>query len=274
MPRRAPAVSGTFYPANPARLRADVETYLGAARASPRRALAVIAPHAGYVFSGATAGLVFATVRVPATCIVLAPNHTGDVGVQSGGGVLFASEYETPLGAVAVDTDLGGRLLRAAPALLGEDAIAHAQEHSLEVILPFLQMRRPDVKIVPIVIAWSEWEESRVLAEAIAAVVGDRDDVLVVASSDMNHFESAVVTRAKDSLALERVTALDGKGLLALTREREITMCGRIPAAIACEYARLRGGRAGEVIAYSHSGLVNGDEKRVVGYAGVVLGGA
>ena len=272
VPPRAPAVSGTFYPADATRLRRDVETYLGEPSTPPRRVPAVIAPHAGYIYSGSTAGVVFAAIDIPDSCIVLAPNHTGFAGVARGGSVLLSSAYETPLGAVAVDIDLARRLVEAAGPLLADDPVAHAREHGAEVILPFLQVRNPAVRVVPIVLGWSGWDDTRALAAAIAEAVGTRDDVLIVASSDMNHYESAARTREKDEAALDCVRALDGAALLATTSARQITMCGRIPAACACEYARLHGGERGEVIAYSHSGLVNGDERRVVGYAGVLLG--
>jgi AmmeMemoRadiSam system protein B len=232
----------------------------------------VIAPHAGYVYSGSTAGAVFGSVDVPRTCVVLAPNHTGRVTAPAGGSVLLSTRYATPLGPVALDEALADAIVATAAPLLADDPIAHASEHSLEVILPFLQVRNADVCIVPIVIAWGRWDASRALAAALAAAIGNRDDVLVIASSDMNHFESAGVTRAKDDAALERVAALDGEGLLTITHSKQITMCGRVPAAVACEYARLRGGARGDVIAYSHSGMVNGDDQRVVGYAGVLLG--
>lgn len=270
---RTPAVSGTFYPALPGRLRADLRDYLSTARA-PRRAMGVIAPHAGYMYSGATAGVAFAAVEVPGTCVVLAPNHTGRVAARGGGSLLAAQQYRTPLGEVEVDDTLAQAIVDRAAPLVVEDATAHAREHAIEVILPFLQTRNAAVRIVPLVLAWPDWERTRTLAHAIVAAIGDRDDVLVVASSDMNHYEPAAVGKAKDTLALERVTVLDGEGLLAVTAERQITMCGRVPAACACEVARERGATHGDVVAYSHSGLVNGDHNRVVGYAAVILGPA
>ncbi len=268
---RTPAVSGTFYPSLPGRLRADLRDYLSSPRV-PRRAAGVVAPHAGYMYSGAIAGVAFSAVEVPATCIVLAPNHTGRVAARGGGSLLAAQLYRTPLGEIQVDEPLAQAIVERAAPLVAEDAIAHANEHAVEVILPFLQARNAAVRIVPLVLAWPDWERTRTLAHAIAAAIGERDDVLVVASSDMNHYESAPVAEAKDTLALERVTALDGEGLLAITLERQITMCGRVPAACACEVARARGASHGEVVAYSHSGFVNGDHDRVVGYAAVVLG--
>lgn len=275
MEPRPPAVSGSFYPSLPARLRTDVRAYLDA-DVQPRRAAAVMAPHAGYMYSGMTAGVAFAAAEVPATCVVLAPNHTGRASVPEGGSLLVSRRYRTPLGEVAVDDALAAAIVERAAPLVGDDEIAHAREHAVEVIVPFLQVRNPEVRLVPIVLGWDDWDRTSRLATAIAGAIGERDDVLVVASSDMNHYESAAVSERKDTVALERVTALDGAGLLRVTREERITMCGRVPAACACEIARLRhqasGDAHGEVIAYSHSGLVNGDHERVVGYAAVLLG--
>lgn len=273
---RPPAVSGSFYPSLPARLRADVRGYLDAG-VQPRRAPAVIAPHAGYMYSGVTAGVAFAAAAIPATCVVLAPNHTGRAIVPEGGSLLVSRQYRTPLGDVPVDDALAAAIVERASPLVGDDAIAHAGEHAVEVIVPFLQVRNPEVRLVPLVLGWTDWDRTRRLAAAIAGAIGARDDVLVVASSDMNHYESAAVSERKDMIALEQVAALDGEGLLRVTREQHITMCGRVPAACACEVVRLRrdkaaGGARGEVIAYSHSGQVTGDHERVVGYAAVLLG--
>lgn len=270
-PTRPPAVSGTFYPSLPARLRVDVTDYLVTA-SQLRRVPAIVAPHAGYMYSGATAGVVFGSVEIPETCIVIAPNHTGLVSARRGGSVLTSSEYRTPLGDLKLDAELADALVRSAGGLLEDDPAAHLNEHAVEVMLPFLQVRRPDVAIVPIICAWSDWDRCAELARAIFAAVDRRTDVLVVASSDMNHYEPADITEQKDQRALEQVIELDGRALLHVTEQYEISMCGRIPTATACEYARLRGKRKGEVIAYSHSGLVNQDHRRVVGYAGVLLG--
>lgn len=270
-PAREPAVSGTFYPSDATELVTDLRDYLAGAPA-PRRAAALVAPHAGYAYSGRTAGLVLGAADIPATCVVLAPNHTGRLTALSGGSTLVSSEYRTPLGALRTDVALATAIMDHANGLVADDAAAHAREHAVEVILPFLQSLRPDVSIVPIVLAWSDWERSARLAEAIALAVGDRDNVLVVASSDMNHYESAAASEPKDRAAIAHLLDLDGEGLLETTRRLNVTMCGRVPAATACAYARLRGGARGELVDYRHSGLVNGDTTHVVGYAGVLLG--
>jgi AmmeMemoRadiSam system protein B len=272
LPSRTPAVSGTFYPALPGRLRADVRGFLAQGTSPARRAIGVLAPHGGYTYSGATAGAAFAAVEVPATCIILAPNHTGRGRARQGGSLLVDTAYRTPLGNVEPDTELGAALQNRAGPLLIEDPLAHAEEHGVEVLLPFLQMRNPAARVVPLVLGWEDWERTRRLAHAMHDVIGDRSDVLLVASSDMNHYEPAIACADKDAVALERIVALDGEGLLEVTRSRHISMCGRVPVACALEVARLAGHLRAEVVGYSHSGLVNGNHDRVVGYAAALIG--
>jgi AmmeMemoRadiSam system protein B len=272
LPSRTPAVSGTFYPALPGRLRADVRAFLAHGTSPPRRALGIVVPHGGYMYSGATAGAAFAAVEVPVTCIVLAPNHTGRGRARHGGSLLVDTAYRTPLGDVEPDTELGAALQERAHPLLIEDPLAHADEHAVEVLLPFLQMRNEAVRVVPVVLGWGDWERTRRLAHAIHDVIADRSDVLLVASSDMNHYEPASASADKDALALERIVALDGEGLLEVTQSRHISMCGRVPVACTLEVARRAGFARAEVVGYSHSGLINGNHDRVVGYAAALIG--
>jgi hypothetical protein len=224
------------------------------------------------MYSGATAGAAFAAVEVPATCIILAPNHTGRGRARHGGSLLIDTAYRTPLGNVEPDAELGAELQRRAHPLLIEDPLAHAEEHGVEVLLPFLQMRNEAVRVVPLVLGWDDWDRTRRLAQVIHDVIGRRDDVLIVASSDMNHYEPAPASADKDAAALERIVALDGEGLLDVTRSRHISMCGRVPVACALEVARLAGYARAEVVGYSHSGLINGNNNRVVGYAAALIG--
>ena len=272
LPSRTPAVSGTFYPALPGRLRADVRGFLDQGASPPKRAVGILVPHGGYMYSGATAGAAFAAVEVPATCIILAPNHTGRGRARHGGSLLVDTAYRTPLGNVEPDVELGTELMRRAHPLLIEDPLAHAEEHGVEVLLPFLQMRNEAVRVVPLVLGWDDWERTRRLAHVIHDLIAGRDDVLLVASSDMNHYEPAAASTDKDAVALERIVALDGEGLLEVTRSRHISMCGRVPVACALEVARQAGLARAEVVGYSHSGLINGNHDRVVGYAAALIG--
>ena len=270
VPTRHPAVGGTFYPSLPGRLRADLRTYMSRAL-PPRRAHAVLAPHPALLYGGHVGGAVFGSLQVPDTVIILSPNHTGRGTALEGGSILLGRAYRTPLGDVQPDLALGHALVERAAPLLVEDIVAHSEEHGIEVLLPFLQMRNPGVSIVPIIVGWRDWARSRTLATAIAETVGDRD-VLVVASSDLTHYESAAEAEAKDSLALDQIVALDGEGLFREVAIHRISMCGVAATATACEYARIRGATEGELVSYSHSGIVNGDTHRVVAYAGALLG--
>jgi AmmeMemoRadiSam system protein B len=270
MRTRHPAVAGLFYPAQPAQLVAAVQALLGEVDAAPAPAVAAIAPHAGYVYSGRTAAQVFARLDVPRRCVVLAPNHTGMGEAAHGGSVYAVGAFVTPAGEVPVDETLAAALL-ALCSYLEDDPAAHRREHAVEVELPFLLARRPDVTVVPVVLGWSDWPRTRALGEALAAAVRESPEpVLLVASSDMNHYESAAVGGPKDRLALAEVEKLDGEALLEVTRRHHVTMCGRVPAAAVLHAARLLGAARAEVVHYSHSGMVTGDDDAVVGYAGVI----
>ena len=269
---RAPAVSGRFYPGAKAELADAVATLLAGARADPPAAArAAIVPHAGYAYSGPTAARVFARLTLPSLIVILAPNHTGVCRAPGGASLWEAGAFRTPLGDVPVDAPFAAALREASP-LVGVDHEAHRAEHAVEVELPFLQVLRPDARIVPLVLAWDAWEPARELGAALARVVGEtHEPVLLLASSDLNHYEPAAVSERKDARALEAVTALDGAELLARCRRERISMCGRAPAATVLAAARALGAGRADVVDYRHSGWVSGDDSQVVGYGGVVI---
>jgi AmmeMemoRadiSam system protein B len=268
---RHPAVAGRFYPGDPDDLRTEAQGYLSQAssvKQVPLRALGCIAPHAGYMYSGHVAGAVFARVEVPNRCIVLCPNHTGmgrALAVMSEGG------WQTPLGDVPIDAELAAALKARFPALQ-EDAAAHRAEHAAEVELPFLLLRQPELRFVPIAVGTGHFEMLEQLGKALADVVAaQKDPVLVVASSDMNHYESDVVTRAKDHRAIERILTLDPRGLFDVVTQQDISMCGYGPAVVMSTAARQLGAKSAELVKYATSGDISGDRDMVVGYAGVVV---
>ena len=233
---------------------------------------AAIVPHAGYIYSGATAAAVFSRLAIPGLVIILAPNHTGVVAADEGVSLWEAGAFRTPLGEVPVDADAARALLEIAHGVVDVDHDAHRAEHAIEVELPFLQMLRADVRIVPLVIAWDQWEPASMLGEMLARLVrAAGEPVLLIASSDLNHYEPADVSERKDAAALEAVRTLDGKELLARCKRERISMCGRAPAATVLAAARALGANQAEVVDYRHSGWVSGDNARVVGYAGVVI---
>ncbi len=268
---RHPAVAGRFYPGDPDDLRMEAQGYLSQAssvKQVPLRALGCIAPHAGYMYSGHVAGAVFARLEVPQRCIVLCPNHTGmgrALAVMSEGG------WQTPLGDVAIDADLAAALKARFPALQ-EDAAAHRAEHAAEVELPFLLLRQPELRFVPIALGTGQFETLEQLGMALADVIAaQKDPVLIVASSDMNHYESDVVTRAKDHRAIERILTLDPRGLFDVVTQQDISMCGYGPAVVMLTAARGLGAKSAELVKYATSGDISGDRDMVVGYAGVVV---
>lgn len=266
---RAPAVAGRFYPANAATLDRDVKRYLQASGRAPRRHLAVMAPHAGYVYSGAVAGAVFADTEVPARVVVLAPNHTG----RGRPGALWpAGAFLLPGGEVPVDGELC-ELLLAGCDRLEIDREAHRHEHALEVELPFLRARRPDVKVTPVILGGLDGDACVAIGEALARVGGALgEEVLVVASSDMSHYLPDGEARRIDRRALEPLLQLDPEGLYRRVRDEDISMCGILPATAMLAYARARGATRAELLAYATSADAFGDTSSVVGYAGVTVG--
>lgn len=268
---RHPAVAGRFYPRNPDDLRAEASSYLSQAETTgqaPLRAVGCIAPHAGYMYSGHVAGAVFARVQIPQRCIVLCPNHTG-----MGRALAIMSEgaWQTPLGEVSIDTELALALKQSFPALQ-EDSAAHRAEHAIEVELPFLQLRQPKLKFVPIALGTGQFEPLEQLGKALADVIAtQKDPVLIVASSDMNHYESDAITRAKDHRAIERILTLDPRGLYDVVTQQAISMCGLGPSVAMLTAARQLGAKSAELVKYATSGDISGDRDLVVGYAGVVI---
>lgn len=262
---RTPAVAGSFYPSHPAQLRTAVERFL-VRTLPPVAPAAVIAPHAGYVYSGATAGRLYACVDLPKRLIVLCPNHTGlgaPIASASGG------SWRTPLGDIPVDEELAGLLMRALPEV-ADDPLAHRREHAIEVQLPFLQVLLESFTFVPVVVGTGSLSRLEALGYALAETVcAAQDPVAIVVSSDMNHYEDARTNREKDSAALEAVLRIDPVGLYDVVRERQITMCGFGPAVSALFACMRLGAEKADLVDYTHSGMVTGDDAEVVSYAGV-----
>lgn len=270
-PVRRPAVAGRFYPNDPDDLRAEVSAYLSQSPSneqSPVRAMGCIAPHAGYMYSGHVAGAVFARVQIPPRCVLLCPNHTG---VGHALSIMSVGAWKTPLGDITIDVEMAERLKECCPALQ-EDASAHRAEHAAEVELPFLQIRQSELKFVPIAVGTGKFEILEDLGKSLGQVIAKQNDpILIVASSDMNHYESDAVTRAKDHRAIEKVLTLDARGLYEVVTQQDISMCGFGPAVAMLTAAVQLGATSAELVKYATSGDVSGDRKMVVGYAGVVV---
>jgi len=264
---RFPAVAGQFYPDSAdelslflADITRDVDKKLSA--------IGVIAPHAGYVYSGAVAGEVFSSVHIPAKTIIFCPNHTG---FGENAAIMSSGNWIMPWGNAPIDTELAERLKAACPLLL-EDDKAHMQEHSLEVLLPFIHRFRPDFRFVPIALGRLSLNECRAIGEAIAdTIAADDERPLLVASSDMSHYESDDVVRKKDRKAIDQILTLDPDGLYRIVCSERISMCGAIPAATLL-FASLRlGSKEAVLLKYATSGEVNRNFSQVVGYAGLAI---
>ncbi len=271
---RQPAVAGRFYPASAQHLRDEVETYTTApASASGEsetkiHALGCVVPHAGYMYSGHVAGAVYRRLDLPRRYVILCPNHTGRGEPLA---VMSEGAWHTPLGDAFIDKDLAEQLKSRLP-LLSEDPAAHQYEHALEVQLPFLQVLAPGFQFVPITVGTSNFEVLSALGVVVGSLAAETGgSVLVIASSDMNHYESDSVTRVKDRRAIDQLLALDPRGLYDVVHQADISMCGYGPAVVMLTAARKLGATRAELIRYATSGDISGDRAMVVGYAGVVV---
>jgi AmmeMemoRadiSam system protein B len=274
---RTPAVAGRFYPSRAEELLREVREFTSASKPSPgttsvaagrMAAIGCVAPHAGYIYSGGVAGAVYSRLEIPPRCVILCPNHTGRGRPLA---VMAHTAWQTPLGVIAADPDLGASLLSRFPALQ-EDSAAHRSEHAIEVQLPFLQARDPELQIVPIVIGTSDFDVLDRLGEALGEVIVARANrVLIIASSDMNHYESEAVTRVKDQKAIEQVLAMDARGLWEVVMNEDISMCGFGPTIVMLTAAKRLGATSATLVKYATSGEVSGDYESVVGYAGIIV---
>jgi MEMO1 family protein len=264
---RSPAVAGRFYPDDPLQLQRQIDELLPPSTETIR-APACMVPHAGYVYSGRVAAAVYARLKLPSRFVLLGPRH-----YPQGERLAILSEgsWETPLGQARVDDALAAEIKNAFP-LLREDAVAHSAEHSLEVQLPFLQRLVPNFSFVPIVLGTDRFDALENLGHAIAQVVrAHGQEIMLLASSDMNHHESDAITRVKDRQALDAVLALDARRLYDTVRRENISMCGYAAAVAMLTAMRDLQATKAELIAYATSAEVNGDFDNVVGYAGMVV---
>ena len=246
--------AGSWYPGEPAALRQVVEQATSGGQPAP--ALALVVPHAGYRYSLSIAAAAYARVEFPPTAVVLCPNHTVPPPIVS---VWSRGRWETPLGPVPVDEVLAARIVAECPGL-AEETGAHLREHAVELQLPLLQVRRPDVRVVPIVVAAPSPAALRALGEGIARALRAAGPALLVASTDMTHHEPAREAEVRDRRALDHVLRLDPAGLLATCQREAISMCGVRPTAAALWAALALGAREAELVRYGHSGQVSGDD--------------
>jgi AmmeMemoRadiSam system protein B len=266
---RLPAVAGQFYPGNPTELSSVVQQYT--ALSEPREKVKVracLVPHAGYMYSGGVAGAVFSRISLPQMILILGVRHYPrgeDLAILSEGA------WRTPLGDAPIHAKLAAQCRAACPALQ-EDRVAHSQEHSLEVQLPFLQVLDPGFSFVPIAVGTLQYDELVETGNGIAKVLsGSKEEILIVTSSDMNHYEDDQTTRRKDHQAIDCLLRLDPDALYATCRDKNITMCGLGPAIVMLTAVNLLGANKAELVLHGTSGDISGNRDAVVGYAGMTF---
>lgn len=264
---RKPSVAGQFYSAS----RADLEKELSSLvdhDAQKDNCLGAVSPHAGYIYSGMVAGKVLSRIRFKDSFIILGPNHTG---LGKPFSLMREGFWQTPLGKIEIDSDLAGAILRNSKHVK-EDAGAHIYEHSIEVQLPFLQYIERDFKFVPIITASGDMEILQTVGSEIAAAIKEsKKDVVVIASSDMTHYESRESAKEKDTKAIEAILKLNEKLLMDEIKKWDISMCGFAPTIIMLSALKELGAKKAELVDYKTSGDVSGDYSSVVGYAGILI---
>ncbi len=267
---RIPAVANMFYPGDKDRLREQLSSFVRPAP-EPKKVMAAISPHAGYMYSGGVAGAVFSQISIQDTVVILGPNHRG-VGANvalNGSGI-----WEMPMGSVPINEALAESILRVSTSVvkIEDDSGAHTMEHSIEVQVPFLQFLRPEVSIVPIGVSHLTYDACQEIGQALVqGIQSFGKEVLMVASTDMTHYESQERAKAQDKMAIDRILDLDPKGLYETVSRHGISMCGVIPTTIVLEACRAMGAERAELVQYATSGDVTGDYAQVVGYAGFIV---
>jgi hypothetical protein len=266
--KRSPAVAGKFYSENPDELKKNIACHLGDLSKDKQKAIAVVSPHAGFMYSGDVAGAVYSRIEIPDTIILLGPNHTGRGETIS---VMVRGIWSMPMGDIAIDEVLATALCEET-SIAKPDPAAHQFEHSLETQLPFLQYLRKSFCIVPICLKKVDFSICKKLSAGIVqALERTGKSALIVASSDMTHFESHKDAEEKDKRAIAKIENRDALGLYETVRQQQISMCGVNPVTVMLLCAEKLGAQKAELIDYKTSGEVNGDKNRVVGYAGMII---
>ncbi len=266
---RKPAVAGTFYPSSAKAIENQIKGFIGR-DAQKREVIACMLPHAGYIYSGKVAVETLCGIKIKNKIILLGPNHTGYGAHFS---VMSEGIWETPLGEIKINSELAKNLLKKSQ-YLEDDYLAHTDEHSLEVELPILQFFKADFEIVPIVFMSSDVGALKRVGEEIAEVIkdtGSEGSTLIIASSDMTHYETQAQAQEKDKEAIQAILDLDEDKLMAKIRQLSISMCGYAPVIVMIKIAKILGAKSAELIKYQTSGDVSGDKDSVVGYAGITI---
>ncbi len=264
---RDPAVSGQFYPASKKQLIREIEKYISK-KASKEKILGIVSPHAGYMYSGETAALTLSKAELPDNIIILGPNHTG-AGARFS--IMAHGIWNTPMDNVNINGELAEIILNKT-SLIKEDEEAQIYEHSIEVQLPIIQYLKSNFRFVPIVVSYGDIKQYQEIGYAIAGAIEDfEEEVLIIASSDMTHYESSETAKTKDNLAIESILKLNEAELFNRVRKYNISMCGCGPVCIMLAACKKLGAKHAELVKYTNSGEATGDFAQVVGYAGIIV---
>jgi AmmeMemoRadiSam system protein B len=270
---RPAAVAGSWYSANAGQLAGEVDGYLEAAASTPSvsNVVALIAPHAGLMYSGPVAAHAYWQLldRAVDTIVIVGPSH-----FVAFDGVAFYGKggFASPLGVAEIDDAFASDLM-AASAVIHEDRGPHRREHSLEMQLPFVRRVAPQAKIVPLLVGHQTEATATALSEALGQV-GRNKSVVLIASTDLSHFENSTTARALDTVVLQQVEKFDPDGLQAALRKNPQHACGGGPAVAVMRAARALGATRSAVLNYADSGDISGDKSSVVGYMAAAMSGA
>lgn len=265
--KREPAVADQFYPADKRSLTRQIESFMKEVK-TKEDVMGVVSPHAGYIYSGKVAGAVFSRINIPEDVVILGPNHRG-YGVDCA--IMITGTWNMPHGPVNINSTLAHLILDNSR-YLTDDHGSHLYEHSLEVQVPFVQYVRPDFRLVPITLSRADFKVCEDIGLALAkAIVDYGKKVLIVASTDMTHYESQESAQEKDQRAIKKILELDAKGLLETVIAHDISMCGVIPTTILLVACKALGATEAHLIEYATSGDITGDYFQVVGYAGLTI---
>lgn len=267
---RESVIAGSWYPGDATSLRKLIRGFLDKVPDSPFKGqlVALVSPHAGYVYSGSVAAHAYKLLEKQKfeSVIIIAPSHRA---YFSGVSVYDRGGYRTPLGVVPLDQELVSALKQREKRIRYMPE-AHSQEHSLEIQLPFLQVVMPDFKLVPLIMGEQSFATCQWLAEALADTIRDKS-VLIVASSDLSHFHSYDQAKSLDKVVEDKVRRFDPEDLSKKLAEGQCEACGGGPIITAMLTARLLGANQSRVLHYANSGDVTGDRSRVVGYMAAAI---
>ncbi len=285
MHARKPHVAGSFYDANGDSLLAYVQEQMRHAKQeyllsskqnqhAPYPVDMVLLPHAGHFYCGHIIAQTLSQVQLPKTLLILGPNHTGKGSSSTGFAVWAEGPWQSPLGDIPIATNVAQSLLQSG-AGFEADTQAHTHEHSLEVLMPFLQVHVPNFHMVPICVGNHDFTQLRLAGNTLAKIINDYreqgQDISIVVSSDMHHFSSHERTLELDAMALKALIQLDPFELAHVVSQHKISMCGVCPAIVALFACKALGAKKCNLVTHTTSYEKSNDSSKTVGYAGLFV---